>query len=417
MVSQLSSETPIAVGLSERKTTIVLLGGRILPEQIDAADRRGARVLVVEKPQLVDQKLISSVAGRGELLSIDYEDEERLIGYLSAIHQRFPISGILSLTEFGMKPAAVARRALGFPNHAADIVEITRDKAQMRRFFASRSLAQPLAQSVTNNAELVAFFTSADGAVIVKPQYGVGSQRVSLISSIAEAEQFLFSLRERYIAEWYIEGPEYSIETMTVSGKHHVLGITETLLNDSGVGNPFLEVAHCLPATLNKADTDRIIHFAETLLTMLGHHDGPCHTEVRVNERGVWLIETHTRSAGGFISDLVHITTGLDLSDLAVARALDQSVTLPPVATALRGAAVRFFVAPTGTVRRVGGVGSFRYYPGVVSLNVSVKPGDQIRPLLSASDRIGHVLAVAHTAAEALAICDTVVAGVVIDVD
>jgi hypothetical protein len=64
-------------------------------------------------------------------------------------------------------------------------------------------------------------------------------------------------------------------------------------------------------------------------------------------------------------------------------------------------AAVRFLTADPGRVVSVTGAGRAAAIDGVLEVEVSVRPGDVVRPTRWSEDRCGHVLVRAHDSAAA----------------
>ena len=69
--------------------------------------------------------------------------------------------------------------------------------------------------------------------------------------------------------------------------------------------------------------------------------------------------------------------------------------------------AIRYLTAspgqlPTGRVQRVGALAPALSAAGVVEAETYLSPGDVVRPLRTAADRYGHVIAIGPTTVEAL---------------
>ena len=78
----------------------------------------------------------------------------------------------------------------------------------------------------------------------------------------------------------------------------------------------------------------------------------------------------------------------------------------------MAGAAIRFFTPAPGRVIEVTGAEAVTADPALVDLDISVKPGDEVRPLTWSEDRVGHVIARGETADEAIANCERLLAAV-----
>lgn len=71
-----------------------------------------------------------------------------------------------------------------------------------------------------------------------------------------------------------------------------------------------------------------------------------------------------------------------------------------------RGADYRFLVFAPGVVERIEIPAALADDSGVIDVGVTVKPGDEIRPLRSTSERAGFLVATGETVQEAVARAD-----------
>jgi biotin carboxylase len=201
------------------------------------------------------------------------------------------------------------------------------------------------------------------------------------------------------IVEGYVEGREYSVETLTLRGEHVVLAITEKLTS----GPPsFIEIGHQLPARLSEEETAEVKRVVEELLRAVGHEWGPAHTELILStERGPVIIETHTRFGGDQIWEMVELVVGTRLAAATVAGLLGirGSTCVPPAGG---GAAIRYFAHENATVVGVSGVEAAQASPGIVRVAMLVSPGQALGALKGSRNRQGYVLAIGDNVEEAV---------------
>jgi biotin carboxylase len=257
-------------------------------------------------------------------------------------------------------------------NCSLEAVLCTRNKLRMRQMLVERDFKSIPYARVSSVEELAAFLEKHPRGIILKPIDGVGSQRVFLIKEHSEIEA-AFEHATRFgaqglLAEEYIGGAEYSIESLSKRGRHEILAITEKIIS----GAPhFIEFGHNQPAVLGAHDQSLIHRATVSLLEQVGHQTGPCHSEVKLYEGQVYIIETQPRIAGDNIWDMTRITTGADLYKETVAHVLGMETSLRrSTATA---AAVRFFRPPVGKLVRLHGVKEAASLPGVHELVIKAK--------------------------------------------
>nr|BFF17324.1 hypothetical protein GCM10025730_08450 [Promicromonospora thailandica] len=218
------------------------------------------------------------------------------------------------------------------------------------------------------------------------------------------------------LLERVLDGPEYSVETVTRDGVTRVLGITAKSVAEPGVeaGTGFVESGHLFPAPLPPEQRDAIERHVVAALAAVGLTHGISHTEVRLTAAGPRLIELNPRQGGGYIFELVRLVTGYNplrvLVDLALGR---EPAPGPSVATS---AAVRFLLPPAdGVVREVRGAERLRDDDRVLG-HETPSPGRAVRPGDN-NERIGHVLVADPTGHAAKDWADELVAGLEVRVD
>ncbi|NJQ05626.1 ATP-grasp domain-containing protein [Streptomyces lonarensis] len=402
--------------MSEERVLIV--GGRI--ENIRKAKEAGLGVVLLQRPDAFTDEHAALVDAA---LLVDWTDWSVVEPLVAAAHRALGFGSVVTTTEAGAEPAGRINDLLGLGGVSYEVTRLLRDKLSMRRHLAAVAPSISVAAAeVEEPASLEQFGARHGYPFIVKPVDGVGSLGVRLVESAdrtAEVWEEIARLRHcdhrfshlfplgRFLMEEYVRGPELSVEAFTFEGRHVVVALTEKLT----YGN-FVERGHVVPARISQADEAAVVACVTTLLDAIGVESGPSHTEVRLSDGGPRVIESHNRPGGDRIRDLVEEATGFDIERYAVAwpsGALPALAERPPV---LRSAATRFLTADPGRVTAVEGVEDARATVGVVTVDVTVEPGDEVRPLRSSWDRVGQVVAVASHPDAAVAACEKAAAAV-----
>jgi biotin carboxylase len=245
---------------------------------------------------------------------------ESLIDLLRPIHRSSPVTALACFLESAILAAAVAADALSIPSNPVDAVRTARDKALTRQALERRGVPQQPWRLCRSLDEVVAFRNSLAGApIVIKPVTGAGSAGVRLIRNDADLRATWDSIgglkwwalldnpENAVIAEAVLPGSEFSVEAMSVDGRHEILAITGKLTT----GEPeFVELGHWQPAELGLDQRAAVVNRTIEILDAIGHRTGPSHTEVMVDGLNVGLIETHTRFGGDQIWELTQLTTG-----------------------------------------------------------------------------------------------------------
>jgi biotin carboxylase len=402
-----------AVGFAPMNNPMIVLVGADAAI-VDRAVALGLDIILIQK---LDRFDAAAARCAFATLILDYEDASSLAGFVRTLQRERRVLCAVSLTEFGLMPAARLNEALNLPGVPPCVVARTRDKSEMRHQLIN---VRPLpAEIVATEAEAASFGALHGWPIILKPVDGVGSKSVLRVNAAAELRaQWRFD--RRVLAEKYVAGRLLSVEAFSFNGRHTVYGINEEFpVGDAGpVGcNPHVETAHQIPAMLDKAQAGEVADLVMAVLDALDIRDGPSHTEVILAPNSLHVLETHTRVGGDFIPEMLQRCTGIDLVSLSLAWPAGIATVPEPLEDWVRGAALRFFTPPPGRVRHVSGVEASRDLPGIAAIHLDLKPGDVVSRLLSSEDRVGFVMAVCSTSAEAMECCNRVCEIVKIEVD
>jgi biotin carboxylase len=388
---------------------IILLGAR--PFITERAWQLGLRPLIIQQPGFSDDA-INRQSDR--VLLMGYDDPA-LIPMLKAAHEVTPFVSAITVAEEALIACARINEALGLPGTPLELVEKTRDKPAMRRVMDAGGFSPVQWAAVKTREDATAFAGRLGYPFILKPVDGVGSIDVRLVRSEADLEGVLDG-RASWIAEEYLDGPEYSVECFSFGGRHIILGINEETKNTDPRGSAFLEIAHQVPAPMSPERDRELRAFIRSFLDVLGLKDGPSHTELKYTSRGgPRIVETHTRLGGDRLWDLVRLTTGHDILDMTLQWAMGTLKPLEADPVPRGGAAIQYFTPPAGKLRRIHGAQALKRLPGVVEISLAVELGATLRQAMKSEDRAGYVLAHGDTVEQAQAVCREVTQRLVLE--
>lgn len=315
--------------------------------------------------------------------------------------RREDCAGVTTTSEFYLEPVAELADWLLLPGNTPRTVAVCRDKSRLRRVLADAGLCQPRFAVAGRDDEVAAAVDRVGLPCVVKPVDDSGSINVVRCESVAEARSAARRIIDAPInvrgqraarvalVERYLDGPEYSVEMFGVGDDMVCVGITE-----KGVtGAPyFAEHRHLFPAPLSAATERAIEGTVRAALAAIGFCHGASHTEVRIVDGAVSIIEVNGRLAGGMIPELVRLATGVDL----VREQIHAAAGLPVRLTADRDgyAGIRFLTADdAGTLRRFDGMDDARALPGIDRVVPTARPGREVGPPRGAYDRLGYIIA------------------------
>ncbi|MEV6793654.1 ATP-grasp domain-containing protein [Streptomyces sp. NPDC051320] len=317
------------------------------------------------------------------VLTVDFLDLPAFLAFTDEVLRPLAPTAVVSLTELGVEPAALAARHLGVAGVEPAVVRATRDKLEMRRILEREAPHLNPAFAAGGDPEAVARLFADHGRAVAKPVDGVGSTSIALVESIDELPADRRT--SAHLLEQFAEGHEFSVEALSADGSHTVLGIAE-----KGVTDGFIEISHMMPPpSLDERRQELVTRAVSELLDAIGLTDGPSHTEVMVDGDKVVVIETHARLGGDGLADLVHLTTGVEWRRAALGWAVGAGIRRSPVSAS--AAATVFLTAPPGRVTAVAPPPALTH-GHIHAWDLAVRPGDQVHPLRSSSDRLGMAL-------------------------
>ncbi len=243
---------------------------------------------------------------------------------------------------------------------------------------------------------------------VVKPVDGAASKGVSIMRAPDEAESAF--LRASGVAgcshvavEEFLAGDQYSVEAFSEKGEHVILAVTRKYSDPVSL----VELGHVLPAPLDPEQQNAVERHVSGTLDALGVDFGPTHTEVVLTGTGPRVIETHLRTGGDEIWNMVADATGVDMIECQLRQVLGETV-MPGIraahadsALATRCEAIWYAGAPSsGILLEVAGADAD--HPDCVTVEVLGKPGTQLSGLKDSFSRLARARAHANTAQEAV---------------
>ena len=307
-----------------------------------------------------------------------------------AVVEKYGIDAIVTAaTDKPLVMMARIAEKYGFPFYSLETAQWSTDKFQMKERFELGGVphAQGRLISKAEEAEGMVF------PVIVKPRDNSGSRGVKLCRSkeeleVSMSEALEVSKLDTVLVEEFIEGPEYSIEGLHHDGKSEVIQFTEKKTTEFPYN---VELGHIQPANISEENQQKIREIVSKIGSVLHFENCPSHTELKINERGIFVIETSPRLGGDYItSTLTPLSTGVNLEDELLKISL--GVTINPVPKAVQYSGVRFFSFEEGSViKHVPNSEFVKTWPHVVDFSFNLKEGEKVNRITSSLNRYGHL--------------------------
>ena len=313
-----------------------------------------------------------------------------------AVVEKYGIDAIVTAaTDKPLVMMARIAEKYGFPFYSVETAKWSTDKFQMKERFELGGVphAQGRLISKAEEAEGMVF------PVIVKPRDNSGSRGVKLCRSKEELEASMnealeVSKLDTVLVEEFIEGPEYSIEGLHHDGKSEVIQFTEKKTTEFPYN---VELGHIQPANISEENKQKISEIVSKIGKALKFDNCPSHTELKINERGIFVIETSPRLGGDYItSTLTPLSTGVNVEDELLKMSLGETINPQPKAVQYSG--VRFFAFEEGSIiKHMPNEDFVKSWPHVVDFSFNLKEGDKVNRITSSLNRYGQLILQAGT--------------------
>jgi biotin carboxylase len=338
----------------------------------------------------------------GRQIRLDFQAVQPSTVRIVAFAQDHPLDAVVAVDDTGTLLAASASKALGLAHNPVDAVEAARDKARMRQRFQAAGLLTPNFRTVAFDEDPVGVAASVRFPCVVKPLDLSGSQGVvkaddadSFPDVLARVRAIVAAcqrdgVRPAVLVEDFVAGSEVAVEALLRDGALDLLAIFD---KPDPLNGPFFE--ETIYVTPSRLTTERQAEIRDTTARAaraLGLTDGPIHAELRLNDRGIWMLEVAARSIGGLCSRTLRFGSGISLEELILRHAA--GLPMPVHARERRAAGVMMLPIPAdGRLKTVAGQSEARQVPGVDGLVITIPPGEQLVPLPEGDRYLGFMFA------------------------
>ena len=213
---------------------------------------------------------------------------------------------------------------LGLTGNSLECTKLSTNKFEMRKAFKKYGVAVPKFIELKDYND-ISEIMNMKFPIIIKPTDRSGSRAITKVEESSDIEKIKKSISDAInvsfekeaIVEEFIEGQEFSAETISYNGEHTLLTITKK----QTTGAPhFIETGHIQPAGLNKDMFEKVKKEVFEGLKSLKIKNGAAHSEFKITSNGdIKIIEIGARMGGDCIgSDLVQISTGYDFLKMVI---------------------------------------------------------------------------------------------------
>jgi biotin carboxylase len=347
----------------------------------------------------------------GATLELDFANERRMRERVLQFSRRYPVDAVVGVDDDTTVQAAQIARALGLAHNTVESVKAARYKDVMRLALSEAELLSPdytvfsiddeprrLAERVSYPCVLKPLSLAASRGVIRAntPEEFVAAFE-AIVSILGEADLPSDDPASRQIlVEDFIPGREVALEGLLSDGRLTLLALFDK--PDPLDGPYFEETIYVTPSRLPAGVQAAIQDTTQRAAVALGLHTGPVHAELRLNDRGPWIVEVAPRSIGGLCSKMLRFNAGLTLEEIILRQAAGLDVS--SVQRERRPAGTMMIPIPAaGRLHAVRGLQAAEAVPGIDGVDISIPCGEEVVPLPRATRYLGFIFAQGDTPA------------------
>ena len=226
------------------------------------------------------------------------------------------IAGVIATTELTVAIAAYVAEKLGTPGIPYQNALYITDKFRNRMMCRGvKEIEQPAFYHIYSESDLNN--VKCNYPIIIKPTGKGGKKGITVVETKEKLKDAYLYAKENsgdspVIIEQFISGgQEYSVESLSYKGKHYIIQVTEKISS----GPPHcVELGHHQPASIS-VDMRRKVETAIIKgLVAIGVDNSTCHTEIKIVDDKIYLIEFNARPGGDHIAwPLTELSTGYNL--------------------------------------------------------------------------------------------------------
>lgn len=245
---------------------------------------------------------------------INIVDEEACLAYA----RDKQVDGVLTAaTDFSVLTMSRIAEELHLPGINYQSAKVIKNKALVRkRLFEANADDTGISYEIDSVEDIADILPKIKFPVMMKPVDGSGSRGASKVEKtedFVKAAEFAMngSITHRAVAEPFIEGKEYGVESFVDNGVIHVLGVMQKDMTEPPY---YAELGHAIPSGLTPELETKVKSCVYRAIFALGVNHGSVNMDLLItNEGNVHIVDVGARMGGNLIgSHIIPMGTGID---------------------------------------------------------------------------------------------------------
>ncbi|MGL4985783.1 MAG: ATP-grasp domain-containing protein, partial [Treponemataceae bacterium] len=404
------------------KRTILILGAGLMQEPaIKSAKNLNLNTIVVDGNSSAVAKSLAD-----DFYHIDLKDSPSLVDLAKRIQKTKGLHAIFTAgTDFSSQVSLIAQEC-NLPSHSHEAALNATDKFRMRQCFAQHNVPSPSFCEVTkdqllstkNNFLLKNLFQGASFPLVVKPVDSMGGRGCKIVSNESELsaaleDSIFYSCRGSAIVESFIDGREFSIDSLLYQGQLIITGFA-----DRHIFYPphFIEMGHTMPTQISDDEKMQILCAFEKGVHSLDLSHGACKGDIKLSTNGAMIGEIAARLSGGYMSGWTFpYAAHINITEQAILLALGEkppifnsNFPLQKISKSLslinpqKASAERAWISIPGIVKKIYGIQEAQKTPLVKNVFPRSQIGDCVVFPQNNVEKCGNVISKADSIPEAI---------------
>ena len=300
--------------------------------------------------------------------------------------------------DVAMPLLAKIGKTLGLPTLSEETATVFQDKFAMRNFCKKHGIKSPEYRLCTHVEDAIELLEYIKKPLIIKPLDNCSSRGVFKVSTPEEIKEHFeetlsFShFHKAVLAERFIKGTEFTIDTVKTPSRNYTLAISEKkhFAHNKSIANELL-FSHYNP----NFDYEKLKATNDNYIMKSGLQFGFTHAEYKFEDGEFYLIEIGARGGGNMISSCItQYMSGYDtysyLIECATGNIHDEDFSIR-ASYWERTAVLKFFETPKGggVVKEIKGLDYLESEPDIKEYRLNFTIGDTIQNALNDAARIG----------------------------
>ena len=318
------------------------------------------------------------------------------------------VDGVLTAaTDFSVLTMSYIAQEMGLPGINYASAQLIKNKAKVRKcLFDAHADDTGYSYEISSDEDIARIRDLVTFPIMMKPVDGSGSRGASKVERPEDFEkacEFAMSgsISHRAVAEPFVLGREYGVESFVDNGIIHVLSVMQ---KDMTKPPYYAELGHAIPSGLPAEVEERIKECVKKALVAMNVNHGSVNMDILVtDDNSVHIVDVGARMGGNLIgSHIIPIGTSIDYMGNMIRAAVGDDTNWERVSEP-KPVATKLLALDPGVVKTLPDFEAIEKEYGV-KIEHHLHVGDTITPYRTNLDGCGYVVATGENVDEAIAL-------------